>query len=589
MVHDHRLSPISRRTMLQATAATGLSAGAASIISRVAAAQATPVASPIASPAAGPVTTSITRDDYLAQVAAAFPLEEPANLGGQLIQITAGDLTSLNPLLAIDENSFTLATMLFNRLTRTSVVDGSTVPNLAEYWETSADSLTFTFYLPQNAVWHDGTALTADDVVFTFDALLQEGSIAGASSTVSSMVKSFRAIDAYTFELVALQPTPTFLLNVASSVWILPKHIWESVPVGEWGTTAAATGTDASKVIGSGPFKFSERVVGDHTSAVRNDAYFVPSEVPYIDTYTQRVAPEAASSAQSLVTGESDLGVLQPEQIDIIESGNPDVVIHTWDSLSELIVWANQDPAHSTLFTDVKVRQALYYGIDRDLIAEQVFQGLAIRADGVQPVLSNASDPDQVNTIYTYDPDKANALLDEAGWIDSDGDGIREKDGVKFSFEYLYYLNDQMVPYMQESYQAIGLELVPTKIPFESLVERVMAGDFDMVQLGFGATNPDGDQGGMFRCDAAPPAGLNLARYCNPEYDALNDAQAVELDPEVRRQLLIDQSNIVNDEAALMFIVFLKLIAASGPRVHNFFPNGYLYCWSFNKIWLDAE
>jgi peptide/nickel transport system substrate-binding protein len=479
--------------------------------------------------------------------------------------------------------------MMFNTLLKTSIVDGSTVPDLVDYWETSADSLTFTFYLPQNAVWHDGTPLTADDVVFTFDALLQEGSIAAAASTVASMVKSFRAIDAHTFELVALQASPTFLLNVANSVWILPKHIWESVPVAEWGTTDAATGTDPSKVIGSGPFRFSERVIGDHTSAVRNEAYFDASEVPYIDTYTQRVSPEAASSAQSLVTGESDLGVLQPEQIDIITSGNADVVIHTWDSLSELIVWANQDPEQSSLFTDVKVRQALYYGIDRDLIAEQVFQGLAIRADGTQPVLSNAYDPDQVNTIYTYDPDKANALLDEAGWIDSDGDGIREKDGEKFSFEYLYYLNDQMVPYMQESYRALGIDLVPSKIPFETLVERVMSGDFAMVQLGFGSTNPDGDQGGMFRCDAAPPAGLNIARYCNPDYDALNDAQAFELDPDTRRQMLIDQSNIVNDQAALMFIVFLKLVAGAGPRVHNFVPNGYLYCWSYNKIWLDAE
>lgn len=321
---------------------------------------------------------------------------------------------------------------------------------------------------------------------------------------------------------------------------------------------------------------------------VRNEDYWLPDEVPYIETFTQRINPEPAAAAQALINGELDILGLDTSQYEIINPLVPDVNLVTWDSMAMLALWPNQDAARTPLFLDPKVRQAMLYSIDRKLIAEQIFSSLAVQADGTQHSLSNAYAPDQVDTIYDFDADMAISLLDEAGWIDSDGDGIREKDGVKFSFEFMYYQDDQLVPYFQEAWGAIGLELVPSKVPFDAMLDSFFAGQFDIVQVGWGWTNPDGDQGTLYRTDAWFPNGNNMMKYSNPEYDALNDAQLIELDVEKRRQLLIDQSNVLNDDVAQMILLFLKLSAASQLYVHNYIPNGYLSFWGTNKLWIEA-
>jgi peptide/nickel transport system substrate-binding protein len=578
---------LSRRAVLQSAAIT---AGAAAMIERVSAvtAQGTPEASPLASPAVGTFTKSITRDEYFLLRAEKFPTVLPTTPGGQIIEGAAGDVSTLNPNLANDNFSLVLCMWIFNALVKTSVVDGSIVPDLADYWETSEDGLTYIFHLNKDAAFHDGTPLTSADVVFTYDALLDESSLGIKTSELRQSIKSYRAIDDHTFELVALEPSPIFLLKTVDMLYIMPKHLWENIPPADWATSPGSTGQDPALVVGSGPFKFSEWAIGDHSSMIRNEAYWLPDEIPYIETFTQRVSPEPSAAAQALISGELDILGLDTSQYGIISPLSADFNVVTWDSMAMLALWPNQDAARTPLFIDTRVRQAMLYAIDRQLVAEQIFFGLAVQADGTQHSLSNAYAPDEVNTIYSYDPEKATALLEEAGWVDADGDGIREKDGVKFSFEYLYYQDDQLVPYFQESWAAVGLELVASKVPFDSLLDSFFSGQFDIVQVSWGWTNPDGDQGTLYRTDAWYPNGNNMMKYSNPEYDALNDAQLVELDTEARRQLLIDQSNILNDDVAQLILLFLKLSAASQLTVRNYFPNGYLSFWGTNKLWIDA-
>jgi peptide/nickel transport system substrate-binding protein len=249
----------------------------------------------------------------------------------------------------------------------------------------------------------------------------------------------------------------------------------------------------------------------------------------------------------------------------------------------------NQDPAKTLIFTDVRVRQALQYALDRDVIADTVFDGFAVRADGTQPVLSPAFVPDRINTVYLYEPEKAATLLDEAGWT-LGGDGIREKDGERLSFEMFYSEGyapyDAQVPYMQQAWREVGIEMIPAIIPFPTLLEDTLAGNFEMTLWGF-QFPIHGDQSSMFACDMTPPAGFNTMHYCNEEYDVLTEPQKAELDPEKRVELLIEQSNIVNDDAAIGITVFLKDIYGAGPRVHNVFPNGYSEVWWINKAWVD--
>jgi peptide/nickel transport system substrate-binding protein len=596
LVSQFRQGELDRRAFLGGAAALGISTGAAQMLARTVVAQnATPQASPAGSPAASPaatgaVTRSITRDEYFAQLAEFAPMEEPGNTGGTVIHGASTDIRVVNPSLSTDIYSGYIVGFVFNSLVTDSAIDGSLVPDLADYWEQSADGLTYTFYLNQNAAFHDGTPVTAADVVFSFDSIMDENTLSVRRSDLVQVVKSYRAIDDYTFELTALAPFATTLEKSAANVAILPKHIWESIPVADWGSAPGTTGQDPSQVIGSGPFTFVDWAPGDHVTIKRNDAYWDSERLPVIDTYTIRVVPEPSALMQTLVTGESDIVEVPPSQADDLKQGNPDLQIIDYDTTSFNYYIPLQDPAKLELFTDKKVRQAMLYALDRQLAVDQILFGYAIQANGTQPVLSNAYAPDQVNMIYDYNTDTANALLDEAGWADSDGDGIREKDGTKLSFEFLYSEGSatyvQLVPYMQQAWGEVGIEMTPTAMPFPALIESVIAGTFEMAIAGF-QWDIDGDQGAMFRTDSKPPDGFNRARYSNPEYDRLNDEQLTELDPAKRRQLLIDQSNIINDDAAVGILFFIKDITGSTPRLHNFQPNGYSLLWSMPWVWVE--
>jgi peptide/nickel transport system substrate-binding protein len=230
----------------------------------------------------------------------------------------------------------------------------------------------------------------------------------------------------------------------------------------------------------------------------------------------------------------------------------------------------------------------MMWALDRDLIVEQIWAGYAVRADGPQPPLSPAYAPEEITSIYTYDPDKAKALLDEAGWAVGK-DGVREKDGVRFSLEFMYddpsAANQQLIPYLQQTWGEVGIEIIPKAMPVPALIDAYMAGTFTAGMLGF-EFNIDGNQGGMYRSDATPPAGFNFMGYANPEYDALDDQQLAEVDAEKRRALLIEQSNILAADLPNGPLLFGKGVSTALPRVRNFFSAQYSSLWSIPWIWL---
>lgn len=342
-------------------------------------------------------------------------------------------------------------------------------------------------------------------------------------------------------------------------------------------------------MIGSGPFNFVEWQLGSQVRLERNPDYWNQENVPVIDEYIFNIVKDESSVVASLQTGETDLAGIGPTQIDPLKESNPELQIGIVDTASFTYYMVNQDPADSPLFTDVKVRQALHFALDRDTYAEAVENGYAIRADGTQPVLSPAYAPDRMTTVYTYDPDKARALLDEAGWTVG-GDGIREKDGVRFSFECLYpegvATYDQGIPFLQQHWREVGVEMLPSAVPFPTLLDRIDTFQFEMAVLGF-SWGFDGLQSVMFRCDMVPYNGFNNMKYCNERYDELDTMARRELDPAKRRELMIDAANIINDEMAIGVLVFTKAIFGASPRVHNFLPQGYSGYWWIQYTWLD--
>jgi len=587
LVDKLRRGEMSRRGFMRRATALGLSGAAAGMIARTAVAQ---DATPAAGGGTGEVIKSITREEANASIREAYQFEDAASTGGQLIHTMTTDIKTVNPILVSDTYSNWITNFVFEGLVGSSPVDGTIVPTgLADGWEVAEDGVTYTFFLNPNAKWHDGEPVTADDIIFSFDAVLAEDSLSVRKSTVELFLKEYKKIDDHTVQLIGIEPSAVFLDNTAGQFQIVPKHIWEGVPFGEWNSDAGSTGQDPARVIGSGPFKFVEWVLGDHVTLAKNAEYWDEANVPNIDEYIYRVVADASSAVASLQTGESDVAEVPFSQANPLRQSNPELQVNDFDTLAFNFYITNQDASRTELFTDVKVRQALHYALDRDLIAETVYQGFAIRADGTQPVLSVAYAPDRIETIYTYDPEKAKSLLDEAGWVEG-ADGVRAKDGVRLSFECTYAEGsatyEQQIPYMQQAWREVGVEMIPAAIPFPTLLDNNDAGNFEMSVLGF-TWSVDGLQGDMFRCAAVPPSGFNMMRYCNEEYDKLDAASQVELDDEKRIDILVEASNIVNDEMAAGIIVFRKSIYGASPRVHNFFPNGYSNVWWVQYAWID--
>ncbi|MDQ3442596.1 MAG: ABC transporter substrate-binding protein [Chloroflexota bacterium] len=587
LVEQLKGGQISRRGFVRRATALGISASAAGMLAKGVVAQ---ESSPAASVAVA--TTSITREEYEAALQEEFQFSEPENMGGEIIHSQTSDIGTLNTTLTSDVYSGWITGFLFDGLVGGSTIDGTDVPGLADYWEIGEDGVTYTFYLNQNAVFHDGTPLTAADVEFTFQSVLAEDSLSVRRSTVASTLKELIVVDDHTVQLIALAPSATFVSDAAGQFGILPKHIWESVPFAEFGADPGATGQDPTRVIGSGPFRFVEWVPGDHVTLEKNADYWDTNNVPYVDRYIYRVIVDPNANLQSLVTGESDIADVPFTQAVSLRASNPELNVVNFDTLAMNYYHVNQDETKETLFLDPLVRQALHYALDRELIAETVYQGFAIQANGTQPVLSQAYAPDRTNTVYNFDPDMARSLLEQAGWVDSDGDGIVEKDGVKFSFEFIYsegvatYV--QQIPYMQQAWREVGIEAIPSAIPFQTLLDETDNGTYQMTVQGFN-WSPDGAQIAMYGCESTPPQGFNSMRYCNEEFDRLETAAITELDPEARIDLLIEASNIVNDEVATGIIVFRQSIVGSSPRLNNYIPNGYGTVWSISKTWVSAD
>ncbi|HEV2527025.1 MAG TPA: ABC transporter substrate-binding protein [Thermomicrobiales bacterium] len=608
LIADLWAARIDRRTFLTRASAAGLSTAAAiaairamPVVAQDATPAATPIGTPIGTPGATPRATpaatfepftSITRDDYLAQLAEAYPREAVGSPGGEIILGLTSDISTLNPVSASDVYSGWFISLLFNTLATTSAIDGTMVPDLADYWERAADGVTYTFHLNRNATWHDGTPVTAADVTFSFDAHLAETSTSPRRSSIQLVLESYRAVDDHTVELTSLGPVSIFLEKSVALVPIIPRHIWESVPFDEtFATDPGSTGTDPARVVGSGPFRFTERVEGSYVTISRNDAYWLPEQIPTIDSFTLQVTPEASANIQALQTGQADVTAeVPPAQADIITQSNPDVTVVAYDTTSfNYYTCLLDDPVGSPFFMEKPVRQALMYALDRELISESVYLGFSVPATGSQATLSPAYAPDRITTKYTYDPAMAAQLLDGAGWV-MGGDGVRAKDGVRLSFECLYSEGyapyEQQIPAMQQYWADVGVEMLPQGIPFPTLLDRVLGGDMQMTVLGF-SWDFNGDQGDMFRSTAIPQNGFNTGHFANARYDELDAAQLAELDPEARIDILIEQANIVNDEQAVGVMFFDKSITGFRNRVHNFQPNGYSFIWSLPYVWVD--
>lgn len=348
------------------------------------------------------------------------------DVGGVYSEGVVGKPQFINPLLMqynqVDQD---LNALIFNGLTKMDG-NGQIEPDLAKSWEVSDDGLTYTFRLRTDVHWHDGRPFTADDVLFTI-SLMQDPDFPGVAY-LGRLWQSVTAekLDEYTIRFVLPEPFPAFAEY--TRIGILPKHILGSMPARD-----LLNHPFNLKPIGTGPFKLDE-VNTQFARLVNNPLY--AGKKPRLAQMALRFYSSFDKALAAYKTGEiQGISTIPPEAIADVQNLET-LNLYTALLSGYYIVYLNlQDPETAPFFQEVEVRQALAYGLEREAIIRQALNGQALVANG--PILpwSWAYDPNQPKLDYS--PDLATSLLDQAGWIDADGDGVREKEGSPLAFTLL--------------------------------------------------------------------------------------------------------------------------------------------------------
>jgi len=547
-----------------APAAASTSAAPAATTSAAGSAAAEPAGTTAAgsAPAGSPVAGAATTGKVKSQVDTTG-----IKKGGTITEAQFSDVRTFNPVLSNDTTSFLITSLMFDGLVYVDPDTLQPAPLLATKWEIGSDNKTYTFTLKQGVKWHDGQPFTADDVKFSYEAYLNPDTGTPRAGTLKDRIASIDVKDPQTVVFTLKDVIAPFLVSNCG-YGLVAKHLFENVPAKEWRTNENST----TKPIGTGAFKFKEYATGDHVTLVGNPDYHQGATA--LGQFVFKVVKDGTVLLQQLKTGEVDYGSVSPDLFDdAAKSANLNIA--EYDTFGFTYFGYNLDPAKTTLFQDVKVRQALFYAVDRDAIVKKLFAGHGVVAIGTEPVLSWAYQPDKITTKYAYDPKKAAQLLDDAGWK-AGSDGVRAKDGKRLSFSMWTNsgnkTRENYLLVLQDSWKNIGVEMKPQFEEFSVTLDRLFKNfDYEMFLLGF-SWGTDPDQQTMWDTKQKG-SGFNNYGYSNPKVDQLLNDGLHTLDQEKRKAIYLDMQNAVIADAPALVSDFPKGIIAVNKRVKNRIPN----------------
>jgi peptide/nickel transport system substrate-binding protein len=441
--------------------------------------------------------------------------------GGTAVVASDFEVNSMNHFVSVDEISRQLQIFV---LFMTLIQYDETlepVPYLAERWETRAtgEGLTLVFHLRDDVRWHDGEPTTAYDVKFTFDRI-KDPTTAYPRASLLALYDSAVVQDSLTIALY-LQRHPGYM-DPWRTITPMPRHILGDVPVLELPHHPFG----AESPVGNGPFRFVEHRSGDRWVFEANADF--PESLggrPFLDRLVYRVLGEPATRQAEFIAGGVDVSIIVPPgQVAEIEA-HPEIRIISYPNRNYgFINWNGRRP----LFQDARVRRAMTLAIDRQRIVDVVRQEFGQVAKGPVPPFHWAYHADL--EPLPYDPDSARALLDEAGWVDQDGDGIRERDVIKASFELKtnpISTREDIVTLVQSDLAQIGVEVSIRLQEAQSLGQDITSQErrFDAFMLGWSAEFNLDDRI-LFACSQLDNP-FQWASYCNPRVDEILEQVAL--------------------------------------------------------------
>jgi peptide/nickel transport system substrate-binding protein len=489
----------------------------------------------------------------------------PERLGGRVVIGIRADPGTVNIYTATNATAQEVADLLFLRLAdeRDDAAKGppTLAPSLAQSWEWRDDGRELRVRLDPKAKWSDGKPITAEDVVFS-DRAARSPEVGWAGSDVKELISDVAAPDPSTVVFRFTKAYPYRLLD-ASEGNIVPSHAWGTIPLADWTKHAFVEAPAAS-----GPFLLGRYVPKEQLTLTRNRSY-VKAPLPHLDEVVFRILPDMETLVNEVIAGGVDVVPNISEEAAKRLSGRDDVRVVRAPDLSYTFVCWNTSRAP---ISDVGVRRALTLAIDRGAIIETLAPGTGRPSYSPIPSALWAHDPGVEH--LDYDPAGAAALLEKAGWIDKDGDGIREKNGKPFRFELETNqgsaLRGAVVEMIVGQLRKAGVVAVPRLYEFGASNEKHRKHDFDAFVGGWRESTKV-DLKSVLHSEAREN-GYNFGLYANPELDHLIESAREEQDVAAARDLWSRAQRIVAHDQPFTFLFEADRLHAVRKGLAGFHP-----------------
>jgi peptide/nickel transport system substrate-binding protein len=540
-------------------------------------------------------------------VAALMPVAVIGQSADTLVVRGFGNIVSFNPHLSSDGASYQAYSLLFPAPFLTDSFTGAAVPGLTS-WEISEDGLTYTFTIQEDAVWSDGTPITSADMIFSINAIRSDVNTVLETNVAS--IADVRAVDDKTYEVILSSPTCTALSDL-SAIRFLPAHRFAE-DFSDFEDNPINMNPDVS----GGPYILDEWAPDEGQSFHANPDYWAGE--PNIPFLINRVIGDQAVAVQSIHSGDIDYTYFQGDLFQQIEDKS-NLQFQSFPALSVNFLslnWAdgnNPQPAYDEsgnlveqtphpLFSDPAVRRAVAMGFNIDDVLVTLGEDGGTPLVGVvSPTISWAYNNEMQR--YPFDPDGAAQLLEEAGWVDGDGDGVREKDGVPLAFTIRYsnilqhFETTALVA--QDQLSQIGFDVELELVEWANYLEQVYFGqsyDATPMSNSGGTSTPDPNDFAslILSAEDVPGSGNNIASYINPEIDALiEQARTVPgCAPEERAELYYQIQELAHEDVAYNWTYVPNIVQVANQRIGNFNPGpswvfygytAYIHEWTLEE------
>jgi len=509
--------------------------------------------------------------------------EAQPQYGGHLIWAEPYSPQTLDPHNYTGQGCWNIVYQVYDQLVDTDPGQNP-IPRLAVSWE-QTDPNTWIFHLRDGVHWQDGNELwadgqapevTAQDVVYSYERVLNPDNALARRALIASVDK-VEALDKYTVKIHLSEPDAFFLSSGVSSIFIVPKELVDK-------------GLIAKHPIGSGPFEFISYTPGERVVFKKNKDYWMPV---YLDGMTMRIIPDKQVAVMALEAGDVDLVTqINPSSVPRLKREGFQLIPAQLGAYRYLAFNTKNPP-----WDNVKMREAIAHAINRDQLIKVIFPapGLAEPAYQHESPSFASYDPAMKHLpIWTYDLEKAKALLEEEGWIDTDGDGIRDKNGKKLALEILTPSADPNrkkigVILATELKKELGIDATTRALEWGTYLDRiqVLPPKNDVQAYIIGGYSGLKGLYYLFSSSTWGPGG-NSCFYSNPNVDELFKLALASTDPNERVTLWREAQILIYQDIPHIPLYFEYAMGGAKPTVHGYVPWA-MFNTTYNQVWMEKK